>query len=218
MAIATAPHYVRRMTLDDIDEAVEIERQSFPSTWPRTLYKRELQQNSMARYLLVELAPGLRDGSTATPGYWLAQVRRLFGGVPEAWETGPKAEIGGFIGLWFMAGEAHIVTLAVAERQRRRGLAELLLFGAFDLAVAHHQDVLSLECRVSNTIAQRLYEKFGFHHTGVRPHYYSDDGEDAVIMTTEALTSPAMRERVARLRREHEERWGAHLRAPDLLA
>ncbi|HEX9551363.1 MAG TPA: hypothetical protein VF971_09735, partial [Candidatus Limnocylindrales bacterium] len=48
--------------------------------------------------------------------------------------------------------------------------------------------------------ARRLYEKFGFRPVGLRPRYYSDNGEDALIMTTDQLRDPPMRERIARLR------------------
>ena len=58
----------------------------------------------------------------------------------------------------------------------------------------------TLEVRLSNLPARRLYEKFGFRPVGLRPRYYSDNGEDALIMTTEPLADPAMRERIARLR------------------
>ena len=56
--------------------------------------------------------------------------------------------------------------------------------------------------RLSNLAARRLYEKYGFRPVGLRPRYYSDDNEDALIMTTEPLESPPMAERVERLRTE----------------
>ena len=52
----------------------------------------------------------------------------------------------------------------------------------------------------SNVAARRLYEKYGFRPVGIRPRYYSDNGEDALIMTTEPLDEPPMRQRLARLR------------------
>ncbi|HTG42464.1 MAG TPA: hypothetical protein VK697_12715, partial [Methylomirabilota bacterium] len=58
----------------------------------------------------------------------------------------------------------------------------------------------TLEVRLSNKAARHLYEKFGFRPVGVRPRYYSDDGEDALIMTTEPIAEPHFRERIARLR------------------
>ena len=58
----------------------------------------------------------------------------------------------------------------------------------------------TLEVRLSNLPARRLYEKYGFRPVGLRPRYYSDNGEDALIMTTEPLADAPMRERIARLR------------------
>jgi ribosomal-protein-alanine N-acetyltransferase len=62
--------------------------------------------------------------------------------------------------------------------------------------------VATLEVRLSNVPARRLYEKFGFRPVGIRPRYYSDNGEDALIMTTEALDSESMLGRLQRLQRE----------------
>ena len=58
--------------------------------------------------------------------------------------------------------------------------------------------------RLSNLAARRLYEKYGFRPVGLRPRYYSDDHEDALIMTTLPLNDPAMRERIALRRAELE--------------
>jgi ribosomal-protein-alanine N-acetyltransferase len=64
----------------------------------------------------------------------------------------------------------------------------------------------TLEVRLSNLPARKLYEKYGFRPVGIRPRYYSDNGEDALIMTTEALGSPPMQERLERLRTALEAR------------
>jgi len=66
-----------------------------------------------------------------------------------------------------------------------------------DLAIERGAREATLEVRLSNLPARRLYEKFGFRPVGVRPHYYTDDREDALIMTTEPLADPAMRDRIA---------------------
>ena len=63
-----------------------------------------------------------------------------------------------------------------------------------------HAREATLEVRLSNLAARRLYEKYGFRPVGIRPRYYSDNQEDALIMTTEPLAGAAMRERIARLR------------------
>ena len=115
-------------------------------------------------------------------------------------------EVVGFGGLWVMVDEAHITTFAVDPRWRRRGVGEWLLLGLLDRAVERRAREATLEVRLSNMPARRLYEKYGFRPVGIRPRYYSDNGEDALIMTTDALAAPAMRERLARLRAALEQR------------
>ena len=103
-------------------------------------------------------------------------------------------------GIWLMVDEAHITTFAVDPAWRRQGVGETLLVALLDLALARHAQEATLEVRLSNLPARRLYEKYGFRPVGLRPRYYSDNGEDALIMTTEPLTGVAMRRRIADLR------------------
>ena len=72
-------------------------------------------------------------------------------------------------------------------RYRRRRIGERLLLALLDLSVDRHAREATLEVRLSNLAARRLYEKYGFRPVGIRPRYYSDDSEDALIMTTEPL-------------------------------
>jgi ribosomal-protein-alanine N-acetyltransferase len=116
-------------------------------------------------------------------------------------------EIVGFAGMWLMVDEAHITTFAVHPAWRRRGIGERLLVAIIDLAIERNAREATLEVRLSNVAARRLYEKNGFRPVGLRPRYYTDNGEDALIMTTEPLGGPEMRERLAR-RREALEREG----------
>jgi ribosomal-protein-alanine N-acetyltransferase len=115
-------------------------------------------------------------------------------------------DVVGFGGLWVMVDEAHITTFAVDPRWRRRGVGEWMLLGLLDRAAERGAREATLEVRLSNMPARRLYEKFGFRPVGIRPRYYSDNGEDALIMTTDPLASPAMVERLARLRSALEAR------------
>lgn len=108
----------------------------------------------------------------------------------------------GYAGLWIMVDEAHVTTFAIDPAWRRRRLGERLLIALLDLAIERRAGEATLEVRLSNLPARRLYEKFGFRPVGIRPRYYSDDNEDALIMTTERLDSPAMVERIARLRED----------------
>jgi ribosomal-protein-alanine N-acetyltransferase len=100
----------------------------------------------------------------------------------------------GYAGVWLMVDEAHITTFAVHPDWRRKGvgrrLIQALLVAATELGAAR----MTLEVRVSNLAGQSLYEGHGFQITGRRERYYTDDGEDAYIMTTPSLADPAMRE------------------------
>ena len=105
-----------------------------------------------------------------------------------------------YAGLWLMVDEAHITTFAVDPAYRRRGVGERLLLVMLDIAIERGAREATLEVRLSNTPARNLYEKFGFRPVGIRPNYYSDDNEDALIMTTEPLDDRRMRSRLAELR------------------
>jgi len=109
-------------------------------------------------------------------------------------------EVVGFGGLWVMVDEAHITTFAVHPRWRRQRIGERLLLTLIDLARGRRAREATLEVRLSNLPARRLYEKYGFRPVGLRPRYYSDDNEDALIMTTESLDTPRMQARIERLR------------------
>jgi ribosomal-protein-alanine N-acetyltransferase len=109
-------------------------------------------------------------------------------------------EVVAYGGIWLMVDEAHVTTFAVHPRYRRRRIGERLLLSLLDLSVDRHAREATLEVRLSNLAARRLYEKYGFRPVGIRPRYYSDNGEDALIMTTEPLAGATMRERIARLR------------------
>ena len=109
-------------------------------------------------------------------------------------------EIAAYGGMWLMVDEAHITTFAVHPAWRRQRLGERLLLAFLDLAKDRHAREATLEVRLSNMAARRLYEKYGFRPVGLRPRYYSDNNEDALIMTTDPLDDRAFRDRIARLR------------------
>jgi len=106
----------------------------------------------------------------------------------------------GFGGMWLMVDEAHITTFAVHPAWRRQRIGERLLVAFLDLARDRHAREATLEVRLSNLPARRLYEKYGFRPVGVRPGYYSDNHEDALIMTTIPLDDPQFVGRLERLR------------------
>ena len=111
---------------------------------------------------------------------------------PEPVEDNGRFSLG-FIGLWFSVEEAHITSIAVREDWRGVGIGELLMIGALKLARIRECEFLRLEVRVSNNTAQALYSKYGFKKVGRRKRYYSDDNEDAFIMSTGPIGSPTYR-------------------------
>jgi [ribosomal protein S18]-alanine N-acetyltransferase len=107
-------------------------------------------------------------------------------------------------GMWLMVDEAHITTFAVHPAWRRQRIGERLLLAFLDIADGLGAHEVTLEVRLSNLAARRLYEKYGFRPVGLRPRYYSDDHEDALIMTTLPLSDAAMRDRITHRRAELE--------------
>ena len=173
---------VRPMKPSDIRQVMEIERQSFPNTWTRTIYDRELKNK-------------LRG----IVGFVRRVLRR---------EPLPRERILGLVGLWCMMGEGHIVTIAVRHEHRRRGIGELLLVAILETALEAGQDGVTLEYRASNREARALYEKYGFSQVGLRARYYSDNQEDAVLMSTPPLRSSVYKKLIARRVAEQRSRWG----------
>lgn len=214
MRSAAVQFVIRPMLEADIPQVVDIERESFPTMWPQTAYKRELR-NRLARYFVVteppepESAPPPEPAAPTDEGLWARFRRRLPGGPP----VPPTRErIVGFVGLWLMMGQAHIVTIATREALRRSGIGELLLITTLETAVQEEQEVVTLEYRRSNEAARSLYEKYGFTQSGVRRRYYADDHEDAVIMTTPSILTPEYRALLRERKEAHRQRW------PDLYA
>jgi len=90
--------------------------------------------------------------------------------------------IAGYIVYWLVADELHLQKIAIRRDVRRRGIASLLFREAIESSSINKTQKATLEVRVSNIPALKLYEKFGFSVKGVRPRYYDDTMEDALIM------------------------------------
>lgn len=198
------------MTLEDIPQVQGIEKQAFPTQWPPPSYKRELQ-NKLAHYLvMVEESEDPSPVQKKNPGNIITRIwRRLF--PPREKKAGslPQKEsyILGMAGIWYMFDEAHITTLAVRGNKRLQGLGELLLIALIDLSQELDARVVTLEVRVSNRVAQQLYLKYGFKGISIRRGYYAEDGEDALIMTTERITTARYQEHLHNLKLAHKAKW-----------
>jgi ribosomal-protein-alanine N-acetyltransferase len=140
---------IREMTEEDLDEILAIEKVTFPATWSRMLFEREL----------------------VTP------FARSF--VAREKEAG---RIVGYLCFWLVDRETHILNLAVHPQYRGMGIGARLL--GFGLEYCQNQGVqlITLEVRRSNHKAISLYRDFQFQPQGVRRRYYTDSGEDAIIM------------------------------------
>ena len=206
---------VRPLEERDIPQCEEMEREAFPTTFPRTSFRSEFRR-PISSYLVAaeateaEKAPTVAVSASHNGG--LAETvadkgRRLLRRLVEQYRDAPVQPLVGMLGVWYMAGDAHIVTVAVRERYRGLGVGELLLIEALRQASDKCQGAATLEVRVSNEIAQKLYVKYGFQEKGVRKGYYSDNREDALIMTTERLRNESYQERLRELAEAHKRRW-----------
>ncbi len=93
----------------------------------------------------------------------------------------------GFAGFWLLQDEMNIVNIAVLPEERRKGLGAGLLKGIIALGASLGATFVTLEVRAGNVAAQALYGKFGFQIIAMRKKYYSDSGEDAVVMIKKQL-------------------------------
>jgi ribosomal-protein-alanine N-acetyltransferase len=105
-------------------------------------------------------------------------------------------EVAGYAGLICYGEEAHITNIAVDPMLQGHGVAHRLLLEQADAALAMGAHAISLEVRVTNWRAQRLYGRFGFCPAGVRRNYYAELHEDALIMWTDDIRTPAFSARL----------------------
>lgn len=198
------PYHLELMRVKDIPEVVQIERESFSMVWPANAYRRELEQNRMARYVVVRYVhgPGEPPAPKLPPPPPRPFPLSLLPSRPPAAVDEPGAAVVAYGGLWLMVDEAHITSIAVKPDFRRRGLGELVMLALFEVGLRLGARWLTLEVRIGNLSARHLYEKLGFKQTGIRPRYYTDNNEDAVVMWSEELRSAPFRERLVRMRAE----------------
>lgn len=158
--IPNTPFWLRSMLLTDLPGVREVDRLSFPTPARTGLFKHELTQNDIAHYQVLGMG-----------------------------KDGRSAQIIGFSGYWLIADEIHISTIAIHPQWRGRGLGELLLLNLLFASYAHPANMVTLEVRQNNHVAQALYHKFQFEEVGKRPRYYRDTGEDALLMTMASLNA-----------------------------
>lgn len=93
----------------------------------------------------------------------------------------------GYMGSWRIFDESHVTNLAVHPDYQGKGLAHFLILSMLDSCYDDKIKYMTLEVRISNERAKKVYDNFGFKSLGVRKKYYQDNGEDALIMWTENI-------------------------------
>ena len=209
---------LRPLRAADLRQVAEIERQAFPTLWPPTSFKRDMHSQRISFLVATRsLTPDEIEASADSPpppgrdflpNRLVREIReRLWPQRPV--EDPPLDTPLGFVSVWFLPDEAHLTVIAVERGWQGMGLGELLLIGAIESAMRRNSRVISLEARISNHRAISLYEKYGFKRVGTRKGYYTDNREDAAIMTTEPVNSLSYQQKFAELREAYFQRRGS---------
>ncbi len=149
------------MVGEDLDEVMRIEDSSFSSPWSRGMFLSELKDNPFANLLTARLIQ------------------------PE--DLSAQKSLLGYCCFWVVFGEVHIMNLAVHPDWRRKGIATRLVEETILISRKNAVQKIHLEVRRSNDPARNLYEKFGFGLIAIRPNYYSQPREDALLMALDLV-------------------------------
>ena len=155
---ARASLEIRRMRPDDLEEVMVIERAAFKHPWSTELFRRELEHDWSTILIAVEPLTSAAKGDE---------------------------RIVAFLIYWLVHDEIHILNVAVSAEHRRKGTARLLMAETERRANLANASLMTLEVRRSNLGALDLYREFDYRAVGVRPNYYVDEGEDAIVMVKE---------------------------------
>ena len=195
-------YIIRPMQHEDIPQVAQIDREAFPDECmfrSQSSYKRDLSSPSI-KYVVActndgDVSELNKEGIKRR--HWLGQVFNNSNYIHSS------KFIVGFVGFWMILQEAHIIAIATISNHRRLGIGEGLLISAIELATLLDANVITLEVRASNEVAQTLYKKYGFQVAGRRLRYYSSDGEDALIMSTDNIGSISFQAYFQQLKRSY---------------
>lgn len=177
---------LRYMRLPDIAPVVTIDRLSFDVAWSASAYQFEVAESNYSHMMVLE--------TTHTADQPKSTLERLLRSITGPSSTG--STILGYGGLWNIANESHISTIAVHPQYRGNGYGEVLLAAMLLRSMKLRAAYVILEVRVSNGVAQNLYRKYGFETKAVKERYYQSNGEDAYEMRL--MLTPETNERVNR--------------------
>lgn len=164
---------LRYMQVSDLSEVVDIDNASFKPPWPERSYRFEINESQISYMVVLEKREERQ----------IIGLRRLLNALRgQEQDTEWTPLIAAYGGLWKIADEAHISTIASHPDYRGLGYGEIVLLGMIRKAIELGAQYVVLEVRVSNSVAQNLYHKYGFTIAGTKPGYYHYDGEDAYDM------------------------------------
>jgi len=207
----------------DVIEVSRVERRCFDNPWPASAYRRELRNTGQNYYVVLRAHPDddADEIDERATGFSPRFGETLFSRLPiihlpkRAGMLTNRPHVAGFGGMWCVYDEAHITTIGIDPHYRGRGFGELLLLALIDEAIRRGANWVTLEVRVSNHVAQRLYEKFGLSVRTLRPRYYSDNGEDAYVMWSRSLRDSDYLTELDELRAALRRRMGPEIDVPD---
>ena len=167
------------MNLKNISAVSEIDQLSFDPPWPKDSYAFEINQSTISHMVvLVETASDYVE----VPEPKLGFRRILSGWFSRNGHSHSNRRVLGYGGLWKIADEAHISTIAIHPDYRGKGYGEILLAGMVGKSRMLQADYMVLEVRASNHVAQKLYRKYGFTEFDIKKNYYRSNNEDAYDM------------------------------------
>lgn len=145
---------VRKMTLEDIDGVMEVDRDCFSIPWSRESFLMELKSSLSTYVVAVEVSDG-------------AEVDALVG----------------YGGFYMVMDQVEITNIAVIGKVRGQGIGKSILEALIKLAVVGGGKVVNLDVRASNEAAKALYYSYGFKQVGMRRGYYQKPDEDALLLS-----------------------------------
>ena len=157
---------IERATVEALPDILQIEEACFSAPWTRKMLLAELSGNPFAHFLLTKQVPQGQMGAMSIVGY---------------------------LCFWVVFEEVRLMNLAVIESMRHRGIARSLVATALQTGLSQAALRAVLEVRASNQAAQCLYRSFGFSQTAIRPKYYVNPVEDAVLMELDPIVITGVR-------------------------
>jgi len=183
---------IRKMKAEDISQVSLIESDAFPRLFPPTSFRRELPKK-ISTILVAVSNSKMKKSEECSPNSKVNRSSLSYRSGNTGWKSGMDF-LTGYIFLWNTTfEESHVMSIGTRRSHRRKGIGELLLHSALINSIEKGVRSLTLEVRVSNVAAISLYKKYELTTQGLRKSYYTDNHEDAKIMTVDDIQSPDYR-------------------------